>query len=285
MRFLPIGVPYHSKLLEGATERLVAALDVSKWRASDLACAVYHTEDGTDLRESQELARALADQIFTKELHWATKATAFPDTATHAIDFGTGGASGIGSLSIRNWEGRGIRVAMLGHRGTGSNGPGTEVWTPASIRREQRWDDVYRPKLVRTSDGRVHIDTPMSRLLAKPPLMVAGMTPTTVKGGFVSAVLNAGYHIELAGGGHYNAKALRAKVDEIVSKTAPGVGVTLNSLYINQRQWTFQVPLWQEMKKEGLPIEGLCCAAGIPSTEKARELIDGLRSAGIKVRR
>lgn len=36
------------------------------------------------------------------------------------------------------------------------------------------------------------------------------------------------------------------------------------------------------MKKEGLPIEGLCVAAGIPSTEKAKEIIDGLREAGIK---
>ena len=36
------------------------------------------------------------------------------------------------------------------------------------------------------------------------------------------------------------------------------------------------------MKKEGLPIEGLCVAAGIPSTEKAKEIIDGLRDAGIK---
>lgn len=63
-------------------------------------------------------------------------------------------------------------------------------------------------------------------------------TPCTVRAGFVSAVLAAGFHIELAGGGHYNAKALRNKVDEIqqlVNK--PGVGVTLNSLYINQRQW------------------------------------------------
>jgi fatty acid synthase subunit alpha len=37
--------------------------------------------------------------------------------------------------------------------------------------------------------------------------MVAGMTTSTVMAGFVSAVLDAGYHIELAGasGGHYNA--------------------------------------------------------------------------------
>jgi enoyl reductase-like protein len=36
------------------------------------------------------------------------------------------------------------------------------------------------------------------------------------------------------------------------------------------------------MKTEGIPIEGFCCAAGIPSTEKAKEVIDALRSAGIK---
>lgn len=104
-----------------------------------------------------------------------------------------------------------------------------------------------------------------------------------MQAGFVSAVLKAGFHIELAGGGHYNEKRLRNKVDEITRLVdQPGVGITLNSLYINQRQWTFQLPLWQQMKKEGLPIEGLCVAAGIPSTEKAKEIIDGLRDAGIK---
>jgi enoyl reductase-like protein len=55
------------------------------------------------------------------------------------------------------------------------------------------------------SDGVVHLNTPFLRLLGKPPIMVAGMTPTTVKGGFVSAILDAGFHVELAGGGHYNA--------------------------------------------------------------------------------
>jgi fatty acid synthase subunit alpha len=52
------------------------------------------------------------------------------------------------------------------------------------------------------SDGKIHIDTPFSRLLGKPPIMVAGMTLTIVKAGFVSVVLEAGYHVELAGGGH-----------------------------------------------------------------------------------
>lgn len=112
--------------------------------------------------------------------------------------------------------------------------------------------------------------------------MVAGMTPTTVKAGFVSAVLRAGYHVELAGGGHYNAAALRAKVAEIQAQIPKGVGLTLNSLYINPRQFGFQFPLWQEMRREGLPVEGFCVAAGIPSTEKAAEIIGGLKAAGIK---
>lgn len=131
-------------------------------------------------------------------------------------------------------------------------------------------------------DGKIHIDTPFSRLLGKPPIMVAGMTPCTVGANLVSATLNAGYHIELAGGGHYNPAALRAKVTEIQRRVQPGVGFTLNALYINQRQFGFQFPLWQEMRREGLPIEGFCVAAGIPSSEKATEIISGLRSAGIK---
>jgi fatty acid synthase subunit alpha len=30
------------------------------------------------------------------------------------------------------------------------------------------------------------------------------------------------------------------------------------------------------MRREGLPIEGFCVAAGIPTTEKAAEIINGL---------
>ena len=124
------------------------------------------------------------------------------------------------------------------------------------------------------SDGEICLDTPFSRLLDKPPIMVAGMTPLTVKAGFVGAVLDAG-------GGHYNATALRSSLTKIQKKIPAGIGITLNSLYINPRQFTFQRPLWQEMRKEGLPIEEFCVAAGIPTTEKAVEIIDGLKAAGI----
>jgi hypothetical protein len=56
---------------------------------------------------------------------------------------------------------------------------------------------------------------------------------------------------------------------------------SLSPLYINLRQFSFQLPLWQDMRREGLPIEGFCVVAGIPTTEKADEIIDGLKSVGI----
>ncbi|CAD6974825.1 unnamed protein product [Tilletia controversa] len=71
--------------------------------------------------------------------------------------------------------------------------------------------------------------------------------------GFNANVLSAGYQIELAGGSHHNAKA-----------------------------WAFQSPLWQEMRREGLPLQGFCIAAWIPSTENAKDTIAGLRNAGIE---
>ena len=57
------------------------------------------------------------------------------------------------------------------------------------------------------------------------------MAPTTVKAAFVFAVFFAGYHIELAGGGYYNAFTLRGKTAEIQLKIPEGVGITLNSLH------------------------------------------------------
>ncbi|KAH0585247.1 hypothetical protein H2248_008491 [Termitomyces sp. 'cryptogamus'] len=280
VRFLVVGVPYHSDYLAGATEQLFNE-DLGGeelWQAKDLKIPVYHTGDGSDLRAlSTSITRSLCDQIFTLPIHWS-KATDFSETATHAIDFGPGGLSGIGPLTARNLDGRGVRVIIAGDRGKGD----AELYSGTEVIYEDWWSKKWSPSLVRTSDGTIYLDTPFSRLLGKPPIMVAGMTPSTVKGGFVSAVLNAGYHVELAGGGHYNAAALRAKVAEIQKNIPAGVGLTLNSLYINPRQFGFQFPLWQEMRKEGLPIEGFCVAAGIPTTEKAAEIIEALRNAGIK---
>ena len=60
--------------------------------------------------------------------------------------------------------------------------------------------------------------------------MVAGMTPSTIEAGFFNVVLDTGFHIELANGGHYNAKALRSRVAKVQKRISSSVGLTLNSI-------------------------------------------------------
>ncbi len=128
----------------------------------------------------------------------------------------------------------------------------------------------------------MHVDTRFSRLLGKPHLMVAGMTPCTVDERFVSAIINAGYHVELAGGGQHTEVHLRNRVSKIMEMVAPGEGITLNVLFLNPRLWGFQYPATMAMRKEGIPMEGLCIAAGVPSLDVADEVLKNLKEAGIK---
>lgn len=116
----------------------------------------------------------------------------------------------------------------------------------------------------------------MSRLLGIPPIMVAGMTPTTVAWDFVAATMNAGYHIELAGGGYYNAKTMTAALSKIEQAIPAGRGITVNLIYVNPRAMAWQIPLLGRLRAEGVPIEGLTIGAGVPSIEVAQEYIETL---------
>lgn len=112
--------------------------------------------------------------------------------------------------------------------------------------------------------------------------MVAGMTPTTANEEFVSACINAGFHVELAGGGQHTPEILRQRVENIIQRIAPGEGITLNILFLNPRLWAFQYPAAQNMRLEGIPIDGVCVAAGVPSLDVADETIKNLKAAGLR---
>jgi hypothetical protein len=98
------------------------------------------------LREiSTSLTASLCDQIFVEPIHW-TKACNFPPTATHAIDFGPGGTSGIGPLTGRSLEGRGVRVVLIGAKGKA----GSELFDAKNVKRESVWAKEWCPRLVKT---------------------------------------------------------------------------------------------------------------------------------------
>lgn len=141
------------------------------------------------------------------------------------------------------------------------------------------WVKEHGPKLIKTSVGQTFVDTKMSRLLGVPPIMVAGMTPCTVPWDFVAATMNAGYQIELAGGGYYNAKTMTEALTNIEKNIPAGRGITVNLIYVNPRAMAWQIPLIGQLRADGVPIEGLTIGAGVPSIEIANEYIQTL---GIK---
>ncbi|EYE93327.1 tetrafunctional fatty acid synthase subunit FAS1 [Aspergillus ruber CBS 135680] len=285
-RFLPITAPFHSQYLSSAYDRILEDLNAAKIQipAKTLAIPVYGTRTGEDLRSSSadnDVVPALVRMITHDPVDWE-QATVFPN-ATHIVDFGPGGISGLGVLTNRNKDGTGVRVILAGAI-DGTNG---EVgYKPELFDRDEHavqyaidWVKEFGPRLVKNAAGQTFVDTKMSRLLGIPPIMVAGMTPTTVPWDFVAATMKAGYHVELAGGGYYNAQSMTAAISKIEKEIPPGRGITVNLIYVNPRAMAWQIPLIGRLRADGVPIEGLTIGAGVPSIEVANEYIETL---GIK---
>jgi fatty acid synthase subunit beta, fungi type len=288
-RFLPITAPFHSKYLTDATKLIDEDLKDLVLESGALGIPVYDTNTGEDLRQKVQgnMVPALVRLITRDPVNWE-KATVFP-RATHVLDFGPGGISGLGTLTSRNKEGTGVRVILAGS----VNGTVSEVgYKPELFDRDEEhavkfaidWVKEFGPRLITTSSGQTYVDTKMSRLLGVPPVMVAGMTPSTVPWDFVAATMNAGYHIELAGGGYYNGKTMTEALTKIEKAIPAGRGITVNLIYVNPRAMQWQIPLIGRLRSEGVPIEGLTIGAGVPSIEVAQEYIEtlGLKHIGFK---
>ncbi|OCK86339.1 beta subunit of fatty acid synthase [Lepidopterella palustris CBS 459.81] len=283
-RFLPITAPFHSLYLAGAMKQLDVDLKDIKISGDSLGIPMYDTNTGRDIREENldNIVPRLVRMVTHDRVNWE-KATEFPH-ATHILDFGPGGTSGLGVLTNRNKDGTGVRVILAGTL----DGTNAEVgYKPEIFDRDAEhavkyavdWVKEHGPKLVKTSVGQIFVDTKMSRLLGLPPVMVAGMTPCTVPWDFCVATMNAGYEIELAGGGYYSEKTMTEAITKIEKAIPAGRGITVNLIYVNPRAMQWQIPLIGKLRADGVPIEGLTIGAGVPSIEVANEYIETL---GIK---
>ncbi|KAJ2084471.1 fatty acid synthase alpha subunit Lsd1 [Coemansia sp. RSA 988] len=287
--YLDIAAPYHCSLLEGAILPAYIVAQEKQWMLAtgDMRLPVRAGNDGHDIRSEEDITRYILESIYVLPVNWPCAITAH-DT-THIVDFGTSGFNGFGRLAYKNVEGRGIPVICAGafvtqpqhaHLGTKADLYQSEV---GSIISAPNWQAEFGPKLVRTAhDRKIHINTRMQRTLGMPTVMVAGMLPTTVNESFVAAITNAGYHAELAGGAMYSESDMVERFTALVDLLEPGQGITLNSIYINPQQWDFQYPALRRLRREGLPIVGLCIGGGVPSIEKALEIISELRTDGFR---
>lgn len=280
-RFLPITAPFHSQYLAEATTLIDEDLKNTQIDVKQLAIPVFDTNTGKDLRGEVKgnIVPTLVRLITRDPVNWE-QATVCPK-ATHILDFGPGGISGLGVLTSRNKEGTGVRVILAG----AINGSANEVgYKPEVFDRDEEhavkyaidWVKEYGPRLIKNSSGKTFVDTKMSRLLGIPPVMVAGMTPCTVNWDFVVATMQAGYHIELAGGGYFEPNSMTTALRNIERELPAGRGIGVNLIYVNPRAMSWQVPLLGRLRAEGVPIEGLTIGAGVPSIDVANEYIETL---------
>ncbi|RAL06934.1 putative fatty acid synthase beta subunit [Aspergillus homomorphus CBS 101889] len=275
-RFLPISVPFHTSLLEDASSQIIEDLRGVNVPGTSLVFPVLRTDNGADLREYDNLIPELVHMVVCGIVDWE-KATRFP-SATHFLDFGPGRETGIGAFLSSAKAGTATRIILS----TTLSGPSKALgYMPELVSRKRSvvyntsWEQDYAPRLVRVGDETI-LDTRFSRVLGLPPVMVAGMTPTTVSPDFVAEVMNANYHIEFAGGGYHNADGMRAALQQLVQSIPAGRGITCNLIYANPRAMGWQIPLLSQLRREGVPITGLTIGAGVPSIDIASEYIRDL---------
>ncbi|PIA14847.1 hypothetical protein COEREDRAFT_103271 [Coemansia reversa NRRL 1564] len=281
-------VPYHSIIMRSAvTPALSLALE-KRWTfaAIDMQIPVRACDDGHDIRGEKDLTRYMFESTYVLPVDWPL-VVSVPEI-THIVDFGTGGFNGFGRMAYKCLEGKGISVICAGalipqshhaNMGTKADLYKTRLADVISV---PNWLEDFGPKLVRTEhDNKVHIDTRMSRALGMPTVMVAGMTPTTGNIAFVAAITNAGYHVEMAGGVLRTEHDMTNAFNALATMIESGHSITLNCIYVDQRQWNFQFSTLISLRKKGLPIAGLCIGGGVPSIENALDIISAMKANGL----
>jgi len=247
------------------TPRLADGIDiVGRW-----AAAV-----GLDV----DLARAMADAVMVQPVDWVEAVTGLRDAGAHWIlDLGPGDI--LTRLTAPVIRGLGVGIVPAATRGGQRNlftvGAAPEVAKP--------WSS-YAPSVISLPDGSVKLSTKFTRLTGRSPMLLAGMTPTTVDARIVAAATNAGHWAELAGGGQVTEAIFDRRIAELSTLLEPGRAVQFNALFLDPYLWKLQVGgkrLVQKARQAGAPIDGVVVSAGIPDLEEAVALIDELSEAGI----
>ncbi|RSX50787.1 fatty-acid synthase [Bifidobacterium goeldii] len=266
LEYLEVTLPFHSPLMADAVEQTVA------WAA---ACGFDETR-----------ARELASEVLLNHVDWAARVKTMLDSVDPAtlwiVDFGPGNT--LGKLVDNLIQGTGVGVveaSTMADRAALSTLEGEPE-------RTQNWK-AFAPRVLHTPAGD-KILTKFSKLTGKPPVLLPGMTPTTVDPEIVAAAANAGYWAELAGGGQVTADVFDRHVAELEDLLEEGRTVEFNAMFMDRYLWNLQFGSTRIVPKKrasGAPIDGVIVSAGIPEVDEAKALVaslvaDGLPYVGFK---
>ncbi|HNO40212.1 MAG TPA: DUF1729 domain-containing protein, partial [Marmoricola sp.] len=251
---LPIGIGFHHPALEPAVDLVI---DWAQRCGLDPA-----------------LAESLARNICIDPVQWQRQLSDGIDPNTKwVIDLGPADlAAGMTARAVR---GRGISVVAAA-----TEAGRDALFTPgAEVRRAADWS-AYAPAL--RADGRV--ETAFTRITGKAPILLAGMTPTTVDPAIVAAAANAGFWAEWAGGGQVSEEIFAANLSRLEELLAEGATAQFNSLLLDPYLWKLHLGgqrLVQKARRAGAPLDGVVITAGIPELEDAVEIVRDLHESGI----
>ncbi|KAA1249711.1 DUF1729 domain-containing protein [Mycobacterium simiae] len=224
------------------------------------------------------LARELAEAILVRKVDWVDEITRVHQAgARWILDLGPGDI--LTRLTAPVIRGLGIGIVPAATRGGQRN-----LFTIGATPEVARAWSSYAPTVVRLPDGRVKLSTKFTRLTGRSPILLAGMTPTTVDAKIVAAAANAGHWAELAGGGQVTEEVFHNRIKELSGLLEPGRTYQFNALFLDPYLWKLQVGgkrLVQKARQSGAAIDGVVISAGIPDLEDAVELINELNDVGI----
>ncbi|MEU1997484.1 fatty acid synthase subunit beta domain-containing protein [Nocardia gamkensis] len=225
-----------------------------------------------------ELAGRLARQILVDPIDWVEVVEGvIAAGAEWILDLGPGDLLSRVTSGTLKGTGLGMVAAATraGQRGLLTPGAAPEPATPWS---------AFAPRPVRLPNGRIVVETAFTKLTGRSPILLAGMTPTTVDAKIVAAAANAGHWAELAGGGQVTEQIFADRVTELKKLLHPGRSVQFNSLFLDPYLWKLQLGgkrLVQRARSAGAPFDGVIVTAGIPELEEAVALIQELTEVGI----
>jgi fatty acid synthase len=261
--YLEVTVPFHHSSMEPAVVQTVA----------------WAEQCGIDGAGADGLAEKLARAVLTDHVDWVEQiADAHATGATWFLDVGPGTV--VSRLSADLIEGSGAGIVAAGSledidelAAPGSNDPG-----PA---RTVDWS-TFAPRLLDLPTG-PSVETAFSRLTGRSPVLLAGMTPTTVDPEIVAAAANSGYWAELAGGGQVTAEVFEANLTKLKGLLDPGRAVQFNAMFMDRYLWNLHFGgqrVVSKARESGAPFDGVVISAGIPEPDEAPEVIGALRDSG-----
>ncbi|KAJ2874506.1 fatty acid synthase alpha subunit Lsd1 [Coemansia aciculifera] len=238
---------------------------------SQLLVPLRACSDGVETTQSgADLARILVESVYTRRVTWPL-AIGRPDT-TRIVDF-SGADSHLSDITRQVTQGSGTSLVSA-------------VVSSASSTLDTgaNWAQAFGPRLVRLatpgSESNLHLDTPLSRVLGHPAVLVAGVQPTTANVHFVAAVAHAGYLAELSIGSVRTKGELHSLVTQLADLQPVGHGIALSSSLAGLTVW--QAPVIADLRqREHLPIIGVCIDDVIPPVTQASQLICCLQAAGL----